>query len=149
MGWWRIRQECDDIIGDGPVDTVTFAMRSITSNGIKLNIQELLDALAHTLRTRSVGLIEPEAPSDIRIEALLSSPPGRLTSGPAVPVPRTINALEGALRAITGDYQDSSLERKPRLSEVLTIFAFVLRHEPWRFLKDADAIVLLELRESK
>jgi hypothetical protein len=149
MGWWRTKSECDDIIGDGPIDTATSALRSIANKAIKPSLQELLDALAHTIRTTSRGLIEPAAPADVQIEALLSSPPGTLTSRSAVPEARAARALEGALRAITADYQDSSLERLPRLSEVLAIFAFVLRHEPQRFLREADAIELTELRRSE
>jgi len=55
-------------------------------------------------------------------------------------------ALEGALRAMAGDYQDSSLERLPRVSEVLAAFAFVLRPEPQRFLRDADGTEITRLR---
>ena len=130
---------------DGPADTAVSALRSLANGRGKPSLQELIDGLAHSLRS-TPGLVEPPPPASLQIEALLASPPARITSDAARADASMAPALEGALRAMAGDYQDSSLERLPRVSEVLAAFAFVLRPEPQRFLRDADGTEITRLR---
>jgi hypothetical protein len=135
MGWWRSDRSTDDLVGDGPADAVTAALRSASRSDAHLSLQELLDALAHVLRYASKDLVEAREPAQDQIAAVLTDPAGILQSGTTTPRPQVANSIEGALHAIAAEYR-KSLDRLPRRSEVLATFAFVLRPAADRFLRD-------------
>lgn len=145
MGWWHTGIG-DDIIGDGPADSITDALHAIVSqrrqrNLERLTLKQLLEAVAKAISTDS--------------DSFLSDVNGR-TAGPIVANRGTPFEVRGTKDAdvdftvlhellhrfseIAAEYQDTELERKPRLSELLAALGFVLRPSPSDYLAHCDGL---------
>ncbi len=140
MGWWETGNG-DDVSGDGPADSVTGALITIAEACQEKNIQrptlmQLLNGIVAALRPRpEVYLSDGEGISIGRLVAKLESHPYEVSVKEFTPTDEwLVIPLRYAFEEIAVEYQDSEVERKPRLSELLAAFAFVLGYEPEKYL---------------
>ena len=141
MSWWNTGNK-DDITGDKPADLARSALQRIVRERESRSQEkpELADLL------RAMGIVATGlAPKDFadqtagmrQLFAELKSGE-RVASGPLRVEARSkdlLGPLTESLRVIADAYQER-WERKPRLSEWLNAFEFVLRYRPEDFLED-------------
>ena len=150
MGWWETGNG-DDIIGDGPADTITTALRVAAQKREaeqrpKPTLSEMLDAVAGALRGRRGDLLAGGDGLSLRRLAARADPGRRVVTGgdrgePA-PDAFAVEAFGEAIEEIAAEYEDSALERPPRLSELLASLRFVLSYQPDEYLSiEEDASV--------
>lgn len=141
MSWWDTGNG-DDVIGDQSADLVRHALQQIAEarakgSQEKPTLAELLRAIGIVAISAGGQMLEDKPANPRKIVAELksgetiSSGPFREDAGTSDLVP----ILAGNLRAIAEVYQER-WERKPRLSELLYAFEFVLRYRPEDFLRD-------------
>jgi hypothetical protein len=144
MAWWTVGIH-DDEIGDQPANLVEIALDEFASarraDGAPLPTPAaFLDALAHAM----IRCGSPSAAQGIEERAAGKVPvihPGRDDD-----VDPQLVALTDALVAkLTGCYRQY-LDRDARPAELCAVIAFVLRHEPQRFLAHAENWNLQVLR---
>jgi hypothetical protein len=142
MSWWDTGKD-DDVIGDQPADLARQALQQIAVARAERSQERpaLVDVL------RAIGKVAigdagrwlADTPADLRqiVAELKLGPP--VSSGPLrddAASSDLVGPLTESLRAIEGAYQER-WERKPRFSEWLEAFAFVLRYRPEDFLRDS------------
>ena len=145
MGWWYT-DNGDDIIGDGPADTITDALIAISSHcrdndREMVTLQELLNAVAKAIAHESETFLSDADHGAIRVTATFD---GR---SPCVSVDTAVDSdvlheLLHRFSEVAAEYLDTELERKPRLNELLAVFNFVLRADPAAYLSDGAGIQL-------
>lgn len=150
MGWWRIGN--DDVIGDGPADTAQAALEQIAKlrrakAQQKPALDQLLTALASAINRRRGTLLEDGGAVRIRrLEARCDPESIYVSADDLSHVDRTlVKVLDPALDTLTQEYKDV-LQRKPRLSELLHIFRFVLGPEPARYLAIDAEVTIRKIR---
>lgn len=143
MGWWRTGNH-DDLIGDGPADTLTGALQDFTElnerhNRGKPSLPEVLSAVLKTLSSQPQNYIcDSQNHSLNQIIAKLDSDK-TVTSDPnADSHEEAISIFHDAFEDIAVEYQDSELARKPRLSELLAALQFVLGDRPEAYISDLE-----------
>jgi hypothetical protein len=152
MGWWRTGKY-DDLIGDGPVDTLTIALQEFANQyksqyHEKPSLQDVLNVLLKTLQLQPENYI---CDSQVyTLDLLVSKTDSGLTvtSNPnAVLKEESIGIFHIAFEEISVEYQDSELDRKPRLRELLAILQFILGYQPDYYLSDIrEAVKSIEVR---
>ena len=148
MGWWTSGGD-DDLIGDGPADTLTAALADLAGEGdASPTLPELLDAIAGALREHRGALWSGRDPEIGGLVAVVE--PGRVSvaGGGGAPDRQLVHDLAEALATVAEDYLDG-LDRLPRLGELLALFAFVLGDRPDEVvagLSPTDSV--LEIRPS-
>jgi hypothetical protein len=118
--------------------------------GEKPSLQEVVDVLAHMLRTDGDEMVgDPSSLAGRQIEARqlrvrqralrrhhgLKGRPA-LASAAEAPTDDLLFGLASTLRQIARSYEEAGYDRKPRLSEFLEVFTAVLGHEPERYLRE-------------
>ena len=140
MGWWKTGQN-KDIIGDVPADIISSMFKTIVRNYEELGkekptLSEMLSALLIALRTEPEKILEvAEAISIRRLVATINPGGTEITSqldGKAVDE-MLVKRLRGELELVTTSYLET-LERKPKLSELLACLAFILGSNPEKYL---------------
>ncbi|HKP39140.1 MAG TPA: hypothetical protein VJT71_19935 [Pyrinomonadaceae bacterium] len=151
MGWWGTGYG-DDIIGDGPADTVMQALKDIAGyreerGREKPTLPEVLDAVLLALLGNSEKYLDGEGELTVkRLIAKLDTPPTEVSSSEdPILNPELVTPFQGAFEAIASEYEDTELERKPRLSELLTTIAFVLGSDPEDYLAIAEGKSVKEI----
>lgn len=138
MGWWRIG-EGDDVMGDGPADEITTVLRAVSDAGTRdgqppplAAVLGILDAVLRDRAERVLG--DPAELQGGRLAAELddgtvveADPPEKVDSELARQVFR-------GLENVALEYQDTELERKPRLSELLAVILFPLAPDPGEYV---------------
>lgn len=125
MGWWETGHN-DDIIGDGVADTVTLLMRQLDKPALSTFIASLQAAI-HA----SGDCVQSEHNlSDVVIHADGTNLPELQQTEPDTAL---TGKIEQGLEDIASHYE-TSVDRLPRLSEVLAAFAFVVGASPRKYL---------------
>jgi hypothetical protein len=145
MGWWRSGDN-NDVIGDGPADTLAETLDGIardrTERGqAKPTLQEFIDAVTAALRGQAgEGIAEDQGVTGQLV------PESRNVHGQADRADETLlPPLRDAFDAIRAEYRESELNREPRPSEILESLAFVLRPSLDRYIADAEDIHLVTI----
>jgi hypothetical protein len=132
-------------MGDDPADILgeMFTFHAQVS-GRKPRLREVLDALAHILRSDGSEIVaNPELMKGRQLLARLASPdPPLVSRAEEAPVDELLLNLAVSLREVAEAYEQSGLSRKPRLSEILEAFTAVLCDEPQRYLSEAGGLRL-------
>lgn len=151
MGWWRIGND-DDVIGDGPADIAQAALEQIArprraKAQQKPALDQLLTALASAINRRSGNLLEDGGAACIRRLEARCDPESIYVSADDLSHadPTLVKVLDRALDTVSHEYKDV-LQRKPRLSELLHVFRFVLGPEPVRYLAIDAEVTIREIR---
>jgi hypothetical protein len=126
MSWWNLPGRPDDVIGDGPADVVAAALRRaaagrVAEGLVPATLPELLGALGAALAQAGSVLAEP-LPTGGCVVAETST--GDVAPGPADE--HLIAPLVDGIHDVAAEYRER-FERNPRLTEMLGVFAFVLR----------------------
>jgi hypothetical protein len=139
MGWWATGHG-DDVMGDDPADILIGMFKYYMEiSGKKPSLQEVLDALAHILRSDgSEILADSESMKGRHLAVRFSSSEPALVSRPQALVDELLLNFAVSLREVAESYEQSGLSRKPRVSEVLEAFTAILHAEPERFLREAE-----------
>jgi hypothetical protein len=141
MSWWDTDND-DDVIGDQPADLNRQSLQQMVTTRAhrgegKPTLAELLRAIGNAAATAGKELLD-NVPTELsEITAVLKSGE-TISSGPLEEDPKIsdlVSILTENLHAIHDVYQER-WERKPRLSEWLYAFAFVLLYQPEDFLSD-------------
>ena len=139
MGWWKTGQN-NDIIGDAPADMISSMFDRIVRNNEYLGkekptLSNLLAAILIALRSEPEKILnQGDAISIRRLVATINSGATVITSQEGNTVDDNLaNTLREEFELITGEYQES-LERKPKLSELLACVAFILGANPEKYL---------------
>ncbi len=133
MSWWDTGNG-DDVIGDRPADLLTAALPELPAP----SLAELLEAVSQVLREHGENLVAD--PDDARDAVVVTDPPV-IEDNPRPPREAVTERLLGAFRDIAAVYDDR-WERRPRVSELLALLAFVLRPRPRPWLSEGgDALV--------
>lgn len=147
MGWWRTGH-ADDVIGDGPADTLGLTLSGIARDRAargepRPTPAELLGTVARVLEAQP-GRFISDAPAAGSLELLARTEPdsGSVRSRGDDADPKLGAELRRAFDEIAMEYEDSPLGRKPRLSELLASIAFVLRPEPEAYLSEVESFRL-------
>ena len=137
MSWWDTG-ESDDLIGDQPADAVRHSLQRIAATR-KPTLEELLQAVATVASVAGKKLLDnvPAGKPTISV---------KLKSGETLSVSasgdKTDHELETVLRENLVEVQklyQEQVERNPRLTEWLSVFAFVMRYKPKEFVSDGAA----------
>lgn len=142
MGWWA-KENGVDIISDQVADTITIALKNIANekkarSQPQLTLAELLNVIQVALSKKQKSfLLEGDTISIQKLIAELGNSTEVITSN----LEETqsideyvLNQIVEAFEETTVYYEDSELERKPKLSEILASFAFVLGYDPEDYL---------------
>lgn len=150
MGWWGTGHG-DDVIGDGPADTLGLALSALArERGARgdraLTPAELLSTVARVIEAHPARYVS-DAPKAGSLELVARTEPesASIRSRGADGDPTVAVELRRAFDDIAMEYEDSPIARKPRLSELLAAIAFVLRPEPEAYLADAEGMRLAEI----
>lgn len=134
MSWWDTGNG-DDVIGDQPADVVRQTLAELSGDAAdsKPTLKDLLSALAAvTGGSAAAELVEDPGPHEIAA----TTKSGEIVPGSRAGAPRRlIEPLSEGVRHIRDQYQER-WERKPRVSELLDAFAFVLRFQPEDYVSD-------------
>lgn len=143
MGWWK---KGEDVFGDGPVDLFEEALTEFVRQEPKPTWDEFVSATAAVLSADAASILDhPASWRDQRVHARFESGIPDVVSGQPTHRGEFHEALSGALKNISEEYQDYK-GRKPRLTEILGTMAFTLRFRPERFLSvPADGASLSEI----
>ena len=148
MGWWGTGQD-DDIIGDGPADTMLDTFKEIISHDEqqgkqKPTLVELLNAIVAALRRKPEAILAEGSNLSLQsVTAELEGQPDQVSSSDGPPPDDfLVRALFNAFEEIAVEYEDTELERKPRVSELLATIAFILRRRTQDYLSSAEDISL-------
>ena len=138
-------------MGDGPADAVNQALRSLVATRAasslpKPTVPEVLGSLAAALRIALPDCIEGgDGVAVHRVVASQESGPEIRAGGEGLGAGDPIvDELVETICAVAQCYLES-WDRKPRLSEVLESFLFVLGALPDRYLSGAETMVLEKL----
>jgi hypothetical protein len=157
MGWWKSGNG-KDIIGDSPIDRILYSLRHLAylcndSSQPKPTLEALLSTVGASLMDRTELLLtDPENVPVTPVVKVLMRNGNVISAFPDIKVlgPKTVSLFWLTFEDIAADYLSSELERKPKLSEVLTCLAFVLRVEGTQYLEgvpeemDIDRILMSE-----
>ncbi len=136
MSWWDT-DDGDDVIGDEPADLIRHSLQQIAERQ-KPKLEDLLRAIGTVAKSDARKKMLENIPANLRgITATLKSGEtiSAQTSADDATTRDIVATLTENLRAIRKIYQER-WERNPRLSEWLSLFAFVLRYRPEDFLED-------------
>ncbi|MCA1577391.1 MAG: hypothetical protein LC794_08520 [Acidobacteria bacterium] len=148
MSWWD-SGENDDVIGDQPADLVRHSLQDIASRR-KPKLEELLRAIAAVAKSEAGQKMLENVPADtVHVTAKLKSDETFSVRAPSDDPAddNLVAALTDNLSSLQKQYQEY-IERNPRLSEWLSVFAFVLRYKPEEFLEDGAARPVADLKAS-
>ena len=150
MGTWKTGHN-DDIIGDNSADTVTVLCRDInalyTDKGIERpDLGEFLAALIISCNQ----YIERSPRKDLHpIRGLATTLRGKAEKVAQTNLPKIadelIDLMREAILRVEEDYV-SSVDRKPRLTELFACFSFVLGYRPEDYISgmEGESIALIE-----
>lgn len=140
MGWWEI--DGDDVIGDQPADIVGLKLLDLAGElqrrGLpKPRLGDLLRALERVLRGRENELLDrgedrPVGRLRMRGVTTRADDSAPATDAAAGLIEATVEEILVGFGNVYGDI----IGRRPRLSEVLASFTFVLRSSPEDYLRD-------------
>ena len=146
MGWWKTGQN-DDVIGDRPADIMSSTFEVIArawgeAMGRRPTLREVLNALAVLLRQKPEAYLADTPRTSIRrFVARMGNESTEVGGSEDEHADqKLVAALADAFEAIAVEYEDSVMERKPRLSELLATLVFVLSYRPEDYLSDANGI---------
>lgn len=148
MGWWRTGN-ADDVIGDDAADILGLLFQAVAdertgSGKTKPTLDELLGAVGAVLR-RDAGALTADGGNRplgglvVTIDGATSTIAAQGPAGDLAP------RIENAVRDIASAYQESELDRKPRLSEILSSLAFVLGYRPEMYLSGVEGKQITEI----
>lgn len=146
MSWWDTGEN-DDVIGDQPADLMRHSLQDIAARR-KPKLEELLRAIAAVASSEAgKKMLENVSGDTVHVTAKLQS--GETVSVRAPSDDQVdddlVAALTDNLRGLQKQYQEY-MERNPRLSEWLSVLAFVLRYKPEEFLEDGAARPVADLK---
>src|SRR5882757_103299 len=134
MGWWNV-EDGNDLLGDGPADILSSAMREMAQrNGRRPTLQEFLDGMRRALEINPGALL---LDGDVRVSALTArlNDGGKVsTTGTGPPDSSMVKLIYQALEDIVTAYEDMEDHRKPRLSELLATAAFIMGPDDQNFV---------------
>ena len=138
MSWWNLPGRQDDVIGDRPADLIGAALRRAATRRDQagrgpLHLPEILGALGQAIAETRNALEDPP-PEGARVVAVTVN--GEIERSPEGE--DVIEPLAAAIREVEAAYRER-FERRPRLAELLGVFAFDLR-------PDYEGLVDLEIR---
>lgn len=152
MGWWRTGKY-DDVIGDGPADTLSIALQEFSSQyecqyREKPPLQDVLNVFLKTLQLQPENYICDS--HEYSLGQLVAKTESGLTVSSnqnAVCKEEFVGIFHSAFEEISVEYQESELDRKPRLREILAGFEFILGYRPDYYLSDiSEAVKSIEVR---
>lgn len=146
MGWWEEPKKNNAILGDGPADTLWSALSRYAESNGKPRLISVLEALEHLLKTRRMAYIADPYAMKSSIIAVIE--PGNRACAPApaaVPEPKLVRALADALESIAVEYEESELERKPTLNEILLTLAFIMGGHSEDYIADMEDAKLVSI----
>jgi len=148
MSWWDIREK-DSVIGDRPADILGTALQDIDrtwfeQTGQRPTLQQLVDAIAVILRTNFEAFCcDAMGASVERIVVRLKEHPDLVSEGIGIDTDcPLIVRLSEAIADVVQVYE-AEWERKPRLTEIVENFAFVMRGE--EYLLNGQAVELKQI----
>jgi hypothetical protein len=136
MGWWSTEKD-NEVIGDIPVDIVTTALQALAKSHEeigkpKLTLAELLGGMTLILQQKSEDYLDDG--SGIHLQKIVAKGNHQFNQEITQESDQNVlQVIDQALNEIVSVYENT-LERKPRLGEILACFAFVLAYEPERYL---------------
>jgi hypothetical protein len=135
MSWWDTPQGL--VLGDGPADVVqrtleVLAGRREAQGRPRPALAELLDAASAALGLSGRRLV------------LRSEDRPDVTSGAGAVDGELESALRQAFAEVAADYR-TTLQREPRIEELLETIVFILGSRPERYLADAEGLEVLAL----
>jgi hypothetical protein len=134
MGWWNV-EDGIDLLGDGPADILSAAMREIERrNGRRPTLQEFLDGMRRALEVNPGALL---LDGNVQVSALTArlNDGGKVsTTGTGAPDGSVVKIIYQALEDIVTAYEDMEDHRKPRLSELLATAAFIMGPDDQNFV---------------
>ena len=146
MSWWDTGEN-DDVIGDQPADLMRHSLQDIAARR-KPKLEELLRAIAAVASSEAgKKMLEKVSGDTVHVTAKLKSEETISVRAPSADQVdgNLVAALTDNLRGLQKQYQEY-IERNPRLSEWLSVFAFVLRYKPEEFLEDGAARPVADLK---
>jgi hypothetical protein len=157
MGWWGIG-EGDDIMGDGPADTMSATFEAIASSREqqgkpKPTLSEVLDALAFTLRLKQIAFLADDQEisickliAELKSELEPNPQPNQVSGGEQDTADaQLVTAFCAAFEDIVIEYEDTELQRKPRLRELLACVSFELSYNTDEYLSIDEGISVREI----
>jgi len=139
MGWWTTEGD-SIIVGDESTDVVTTTLLNIVElqsqkGKAKLTLQDLLNSILLALRIKPEVFINNDETAITKLIAKVEPGNQKFTSSESSSIDdRIVELLSDAFEEIAVSYEDSELERKPNLSELLANIAFVLGYSPDEYL---------------
>jgi hypothetical protein len=153
MGWWGTGNN-DDTIGDGPADKLGGALEDLADHYERIYhhkpaFQQVLNAVLSTLCQQPENYVcDSQEYEFSQITVELDSESMVVSNQDVKAEEAAIAIFHDAFEEIAVEYQDSEMERKPRLSELLATLEFVLGYQPEEYLSDAEglSIASIEIR---
>lgn len=140
MGWFSIGN--DDVIGDLPADTIQWALQRYAQDAEqKPTLHEVLLGLETVLHEHEHDYLDPATAKQWPIGHLALR--GEVIANQlSQDLPSSLTeTLRGTIEGLVNAYE-MTLERKPRLSEVLACFIFALQGDLSSILHNADNLSL-------
>jgi hypothetical protein len=125
MGWWR--NDNGDAVGDGPADSVSLALRELSSKlDHALRLGELLGAVEHVVNAKGADLLKDDDGGGLSLRAVLDVD-GVETTVDAEPAISDIvrDAVDELCGTISNEYEEI-LGHRPTRSELVATFRFAL-----------------------
>lgn len=149
MGWWGTGNR-DDMIGDGPADRLTEALNRLAASQAheqaKPTLEELLDGFAAAVRALPEFLFGEVGYTPFkRLSARLEPGSVEISGGEYARAAGVQRALAEVFTDIVFEYEDSEMERKPRLTELLSTLSFVLGAEAERWVSLPEGVSLADI----
>jgi hypothetical protein len=153
MGWWRT-DIGNDVIGDGPLDTLMAAMSKVAAiylqlYGRKPSLSEILRDVTVTLRKQPENYLLGK--QDLSMSKLVAKfePNATVVADSEVNIvdEAVIANFHDAFEVIAVEYEDSEMARKPKLSEILVALQMVLSYQPTTYLSNLDGLTIREISE--
>jgi hypothetical protein len=136
MGWSSAGD--DDVIGDTPADVVVFMFEEREKKGEeKPTLSEFLGAIRAVLQKKAADYLEDGAGLNIKDVTLK----GAMSEGGESAGDGLISEVDEAIKKFVIEYEQL-LDRKPRLNEVLSTFAFVLDGKPEKYVRDTSGVTI-------
>jgi hypothetical protein len=136
MAWWSAGS--GDMIGDEPVDILQSTLQSLAQRREsemrpKLGLKDLLDSIAALIYAdKGETLQQPDSFKHVSAELAITGT--RVSSDEAhKALDHTDGSLAEAMGRIAEIYERDQM-RKPRVSELTELFAFVLGYKPEKYL---------------
>jgi hypothetical protein len=138
MGWWKTGNN-DDILGDNPADAITIRLREMVEDLEKQGKEkptwpELLNAIENLIRGREDQYLYQGAQTPLPGQITDKEAAARERNAKQQGAPEVYATIQTLLDELVIAYEQS-VERKPRRSEIIDSFRFVVNANPEQYLR--------------